>query len=122
MKGALQASIPVIVGIDYMNGVPVDQNHNPSNPDLKTDHFVVIVGMGSDANGKYFRFYDSATNVRVISTSINNKLYYDENSGIISGTTEVAFANARRQETSQYRNSNGKVIYTITHIRRSKKL
>ncbi|RYE19869.1 MAG: hypothetical protein EOP45_11955 [Sphingobacteriaceae bacterium] len=122
MRGALQAGIPVIVGIDYMNGVPVDRNGNPANPDLKTDHFVVIVGMGSDANGKFFRFYDSATAARVIGTSANNKLYYNETTGVISGTTEVAFAEAFRRGVPQYRDNNNKVIYTITHIRRSKSL
>lgn len=123
MKGALQAGIPVIVGIDYMNGVPVNTTTGKAlNPDLTTDHFVVIVGMGTDAEGKFFRFYDSATKARLIGTSANNKLYYNETTGVISGTTEVAFARALQQGTPMYRNANGKVIYTITHIRRSKTL
>jgi hypothetical protein len=120
MRGALQAGIPVLVGIDYMNGVPIRKDGTAANLDLKTDHFIVIVGMGTDAKGKYFRFYDNATSARQIGTSENNRLYYNETTGVISGTTEVAFENARRNNVPQYRDANGKVIYTITHIRRSK--
>jgi hypothetical protein len=33
---------------------------NPGNPDDKAHHFVVIVGMGIDNDGKkFFRFFDS---------------------------------------------------------------
>ncbi|MBK0384565.1 hypothetical protein I5M32_16515, partial [Pedobacter sp. SD-b] len=79
-------------------------------------HFIVIVGMGSDSKGKYFRFFDSATANLWDGTSTSNKLYFDSSSGLIKGTTQSQF----RSTTNQYRNTDGKVIYTITHVRKSK--
>lgn len=58
LKYALSNNIPVIVGVD-------DDPGHPGNPDNSTDHFVVIVGMGSNSNGNYFQFYDNASAIQV---------------------------------------------------------
>jgi hypothetical protein len=76
----LQAGKPVIVGVDNRPGTP-----SSTNADGKTDHFVTIVGSGQNSQGKYLTFYDNATNLTSKGCSSNNKLYYDENTGIISG-------------------------------------
>ena len=76
----LQSGKPVIVGVDNRPGTP-----SSTNADGKTDHFVTIVGSGIDANGKYFTFFDNATNLESKGCNIYNKLYYNENTGIISG-------------------------------------
>jgi hypothetical protein len=47
---ALQRGIPIIVGVDDQPG-----SANPAT-DNTTDHFIVIVGMGTDANGNYLLF------------------------------------------------------------------
>ena len=102
---ALSNNIPVLVGIDNQPG-----SSNPGT-DKSTDHFVVIVAMGTDANGKYFRFYDSATSYPWKGTSNDNKLYYTS-SGLITGKSKTSYA------TSQsYMHD-----YIVTMVRKSKSL
>lgn len=102
LKYALSNGIPVIVGVD-------DNPGHPGNLDSTTDHFIVIVGMGSDSTGKYFQFYDNATKVLSNGTSNLNKLYYNASSGLIRGTSQ-----AQPYATG--------LTYTITMIRKSKLL
>ena len=102
LKYALSNGIPVIVGVDDAPG-------HSGNLDSTTDHFIVIVGMGTDSNGKYFRFYDNATGALSNGTSTLNKLYYNSSTKLISGTSQAI----------PY--STG-LNYTITMIRKSKSL
>jgi hypothetical protein len=76
----LQSGKPVIVGVDNRLGTP-----SSVNADGKTDHFVTIVGSGQDSRGKYLTFYDNASNLTIKGCSSNNKLYYDESTGKITG-------------------------------------
>jgi hypothetical protein len=101
LKYALSNGIPVIVGVDAKSGSP-----NP-NTDNTTDHFVVIVGMGSDSSGKYFRFYDNAFGSSIQGASSQNKLYYDSITGLISGTSVTNFGATNSP-------------YVLTMIRKSK--
>jgi len=66
MIDKLSNGIPVLAGVDVRAG--------SSNGDNTTDHFIVIVGMGSDTKGKYFSFYDSSTNWPIYGASLKNKL------------------------------------------------
>lgn len=100
---ALTNGIPVIVGIDDLP----NQTKNPDT-DNTTDHFVVIVGMGSDINGNYFTFYDNASSLEIQGASSQNKLYYDSQTGLISGNSETNYAEG--------------LTYTITMIRKSKRI
>ena len=86
-----------------------DAPGHTGNLDSTTDHFIVIVGMGTDSNGKYFQFYDNATGAISNGTSPLNKLYYNSSTGLISGTSQAV----------PY--STG-LTYTITMIRKSKPL
>lgn len=99
----LQAGKPVMVGVDYQAGP------SPGNPDNKTDHFVVIVGMGSDSNGNYFTFFDSGSSFPSKGASSSNKLYYDSITGEIKGQTACTY-------------SDGTALpqYTVTQIRKNK--
>lgn len=97
----LKAGKPVIVGIDNRPGTP-----SSLNIDQKTDHFVTIVGSGEDNNGKYFTFFDNATNLETKGASPLNKLYYFENSGIITGKSAVT-------QHSSYHD------YIVTQIRKN---
>ncbi|WBX99807.1 hypothetical protein [Chryseobacterium gambrini] len=99
LKYALSNNIPVIVGVHDAPG-------HPGNADQTTDHFIVIVGMGSDNSGKYFTFYDNASGSASLGANPNNKLYYNQAIGIISGTSETPYANG--------------LIYILTQIRKSK--
>uniref|UniRef100_UPI0039A759AD hypothetical protein n=1 Tax=Ornithobacterium rhinotracheale TaxID=28251 RepID=UPI0039A759AD len=67
LKESIKKRIPVMVGVDDAPGSP--------NTDKVTDHFVVIVGMGSDDNGNYFLFDDNATSSIDVGTSDLNKIY-----------------------------------------------
>ena len=98
---ALQKGIPVIVGVDDRPG--------SSNPDTDntTDHFVVIVGSGSDAAGNFFRFFDNASGDPAQGASVNNKLYYDSKTGYIKGRSQTAYASGLND-------------YVVTMIRKSK--
>ena len=99
LKYALSNGIPVIVGVHDAPG-------HPGNADQSTDHFIVIVGMGSNSNGNYFSFYDNASGNSNIGASPNNKLYYDSSTGLISGTSDAPYANG--------------LTYVLTQIRKSK--
>lgn len=76
----LQSGKPVIVGVDNRPGTP-----SSVNADGKTDHFVTIVGSGQDSQGKYLTFYDNASNLTSKGCGSNNKLYYNESTGKITG-------------------------------------
>lgn len=76
----LKSGKPVIVGVDNRPGTP-----SSVNADGKTDHFITIVGSGQDNRGKYLTFFDNATNLASKGCSSNNKLYYDETTGVITG-------------------------------------
>lgn len=99
LKYALSNGIPVIVGVHDAPG-------HPGNADQTTDHFIVIVGMGTNSNGNYFTFYDNASGDKALGTHANNKLYYNSSSGTIVGTSVTPYASG--------------LTYTITQIRKSK--
>jgi RHS repeat-associated protein len=100
---ALEQGIPVLAGVDNSPG-------HPGNHDETTDHFIVIVGQGSEDGRNYFLFYDNSTRYQVNGTSENNKLYYDSKDGKITGTSETFYSiNSQRD-------------YTITHVRESRAL
>jgi hypothetical protein len=96
---ALQAGIPVLIGVDYAPGYP------PGNQDHTTDHFVVIVGAGTDANGKFYRFYDNGTDQIGRGTNPDNKLYYNDSTGLISGHTHVGKLSGFTYKVTQIRKS-----------------
>lgn len=103
LKHALSNGIPVIVGVDDAPG-------HPGNLDNSTDHFIVIVGMGTNSNGNYFQFYDNASGNASDGASPLNLLYYDSATGIISGSSQTDYA-----ENQPY-------PYIVTMIRKSKAL
>jgi hypothetical protein len=81
------------------------------NQDRTTDHFIVIVGSGVDSEGrKYFQFFDNASNYVSKGANFLNRLYYDENTGIIAGKTKVT-----------YLGGNPLPDYRLTQIRKSVK-
>lgn len=100
---SLSQKIPVLIGVDNRPGAPL------ANKDNSTDHYVVIVGMGTDAVGKYFQFVDSATDNPSTGASYNNRLYYNSNTGKITGKTSIV----------GYRNLAGMHDYIVTQIRKS---
>lgn len=101
LLSALQRGIPVIVGVDDQNGSSTPQTDNT------TDHFIVIVGAGSDSNGMFFTFYDNASGDPVKGANPNNKLYYDPSTGLIKGRSQTPYAAPLRD-------------YVVTMIRKSK--
>ncbi len=98
---ALKRGIPVIVGVDDR-----PESSNPQT-DNTTDHFVVIVGMGTDAKGDYFTFYDNASGDRSQGTSSGNKLYFNPVTWLITGRSQTNYASGLRD-------------YIVTMIRKSK--
>lgn len=100
LKYALSKGIPVIVGVDDAPGNPMAMQIKPP------DHFIVIVGMGTDSKGNYFSFFDNASGDANLGASPNNKLYYDSVTGLIQGTSDTPYASG--------------LIYTLTQIRKSK--
>ncbi|WP_183148152.1 hypothetical protein [Chryseobacterium nematophagum] len=102
LKYALSNGIPVIVGID-------DKVGHPGNLDSSTDHFVVIVGMGTDSKGRFFRFYDNASGDASQGAHSENKLYIKYPDKIFTGKTQCI----------GYR-SDTEYDYIMTMIRKSK--
>lgn len=101
---SLQNGDPVIVGVDDEDGSP------NMLTDQTTDHFIVIVGMGTNAKGTYFTFYDNASGDPTQGASDDNKLYYKEAEGKITGKSKTAYANR-----------NNRREYVVTQIRKNKK-
>ena len=99
IKEALKNGIPITVGVDNHKEI------TPGNPDLTTDHFVVIVGMGTDEKGNYFHFFDNAD--YLTGTSIKNKLYCVCKENKLEGETDANSTYGRG------------LTYTITSIRTS---
>ena len=106
LLAALKSNIPVIVGVDNKDGSPNDAT------DKSTDHFIVIVGAGSDNGNNYFLFYDNATGNAAQGASSNNRLYFNSALGIIFGRSEVVNANNPLF---------GRRNYIVTQVRKSKK-
>ncbi len=100
---SLSQKIPVLIGVDNRPGAPKE------NKDNSTDHYVVIVGMGSDTKGKYFQFVDSATDNPSTGASYSNRLYYNATTGKITGRTAIV----------GYRNLAGMHDYIVTQVRKS---
>ena len=100
---ALEDGVPVLAGVDNATG-------DPGNHDKTTDHYIVIVGKGNDKKGNYYNFYDNATDNVDNGTSPQNKLYYDSETGKITGQSQNRYARTRERD------------YTITHIRETKRL
>ena len=103
LKETLKKGIPVLVGVD--DGV------KSSNDDLTTEHFVVVVGMGEDTNGKYFLFYDNAVTEMDIGTSDKNRLYCQTSTFIVEG---------KGDPRNGYITTSGKRGYIISQIRETK--
>ncbi len=103
MKKALANKIPVTVGVeDYDDR---DKAPNYINPDNITDHFIVIVGMGSDSKGNYFYFFDNAHSAS--GTSLVNKLYCNCEKFSLIGKPDPrnVYANGRSYIVSTIRES-----------------
>jgi len=74
---------PVMTGVNHTYGAGYNEG--------TTDHFIAIVGTGTDAKGKYYRFFDvGASNAhRDNGTNPLNRLYYDARTGSYSGKSMV---------------------------------
>jgi hypothetical protein len=75
LDGLITNRTPVIVGVDYKDG--------SSNSDNITDHWVVIVGKGTDAKGVYYTYYEVAKDQKEDGTSTKNNRFYFNNSGLL---------------------------------------
>ncbi|OEK09838.1 hypothetical protein A8C32_10020 [Flavivirga aquatica] len=104
LKKTIKNKIPVMVG--------VDDDVKLSNDDETTEHFVVIVGMGSDTNGNYFLFYDNAVPNSSVGASSDNKLYCKCKDSKLEGTGSLL---------NRYIQINtSKKKYVVTQIRETK--
>lgn len=76
INDALETGNPIIVGVHY----EFDKRTKSGNQinEGTTDHFIVVVGRGSDEQGNYFNFYDNATAHSDLGTSEQNKLYLNQ--------------------------------------------
>ncbi len=91
MIDALQKKIPIIVGVDYGGISP--------NTDSTTNHFVVIVGMGTTASGQiYFRFYDNMTSNPIYGANPLNLLFFNQSTGTLKGI----FNGSSKRQTYKY--------------------
>lgn len=119
LKKAIKSKTPVMVGVDDEPDVdiyPKTPKLDHANKDHITDHYVVIVGMGTDQFGKYFLFYDNALNPEIgnqleIATSPENKLYCDCDKFLIKGEGD---------NRNKYIQSRPYKSLTVTQIRESK--
>ena len=85
---------PVMVGVHHVYGAGYNEK--------TTDHFIAVVGTGTDTKGKYYRFFDVGTLFVSKGTDPRNRLYYDPSNGSYSGRSYAAPASR---------------IYTISQIK-----
>jgi len=71
----LELGKPIIVGVDHTY-----KYKGGFNNDKSTDHFVIIIGRGSDETGDFYRFYEVGTSYKNKGMSDENKLYVKMNS------------------------------------------
>ena len=57
----LEAGYPILVGVDHHYDRRIQGGVRYNAPNYTTDHFIVIVGRDSDANGFFYRFYEVGT-------------------------------------------------------------
>jgi RHS repeat-associated protein len=111
IQNTLEQGNPVFIGVENQKG-------HPGNNDKTTDHFIVIVGMGNDKKGNYFQFYDNATKSKSSGTSSENKLYFNEDEGLIQGHSQTEYGRSYSDP-----NLGNKAPYTdgyiITQVRKT---
>lgn len=83
---------PVMTGVNHTYATGYNEG--------TTDHFIAIVGTGTDAKGKYYRFFDVGTTDSTRGTDPRNRLYYDSNTDSYSGKSQ---ATGRYYTVSQLR-------------------
>lgn len=124
IKESLKSGIPILVGIDRTRSV-----YPKGQGDKTTDHFVVIVGMGTDIYGKYFTFFDNGT--KASGADINlNKIYVKCNDDKLETSDEKYTDGSyngylRYPAYQQLLLSGGRSLsntYIITQIRKSVKI
>lgn len=78
LKSALAEGVPVLVGV-RLNTYDPRPNDLASTPDVvePTNHFVVVVGMGSDGDRRYFSYYDYLHR-----PAVRDRLYLDADMGL----------------------------------------
>lgn len=98
---------PVIVGVQYHSG-----GIHP-NKDKATDHFIVIVGSGTNPDGSmYLQYFDNAAshfNDRGGGSHPNNKLIWDPINGTLEGQTNATYEGGFRP------------YYKVTQVRKTLK-
>ena len=107
----LQEGNLVMVGVNHGNFGMNEPNRAEGLAQDGTDHHIVLVGSGVDPQGRsYYNFYDSATDNVGQGISSTNRLYYNLNSGTLTGNSAAPLDD----------NSNdGASGYQVTTIRRT---
>lgn len=103
--------LPVLIGVHHPvkdeYGIYVKEVCSGNTPSA-SNHYIVVVGMGYDEQKRknYFRFYEVGTGRNSHGTSIENKLYVNDDFKIIIGKTS-------------YKKDNINHYYTIVEIRKN---
>ncbi|NBG65086.1 hypothetical protein [Acidiluteibacter ferrifornacis] len=79
---AVEGGGGIMVGVDYGATTSDDKNL-----DKTTDHFITIVGRGSDDNGEFFTFYENAVNDKDKGTDVSTNRLYIQSDGTLKGNT-----------------------------------
>ena len=74
---------PVMTGVNHTYAAGYNEG--------TTDHFIAIVGTGTDARGKYYRFFDVGASNKNKELGIDplNRLYYDSRTGSYTGKSKA---------------------------------
>ena len=87
---------PVMVGVSHTVNYLFSKKNKKTGlttyheiNDGTIDHFVAIVGVGVDKNGKYYRFFDVGTIQEDRGTAASNRFYLSTKSGFWEGTSQA---------------------------------
>lgn len=100
MLTSLNNFVPVIIGIDDRTGSP--------NLDGLTDHYLTVVGAGTEPDGRhFFRYYENGVGPShlMLATHKDLKLYYDATAGTLEGTSHTGYMKNATFKVTQIRRS-----------------
>jgi GH24 family phage-related lysozyme (muramidase) len=91
INACLSAGVPAMIGVNHTFAY----KKAAANNDNSTDHWLTIIGRGSDEKGKYFTYTDPGTKHKSVGTNtVGNRLYQTENPHIWRDDTKYANADS----------------------------
>lgn len=94
----LKQGLPVMVGVSY-------KDEKPGNSNWATNHYVNIVGMGTDEKGVYFSYYDNYGRKEKGTDISKNRFYYDSERDVFYDNTNPPIGDGKEYIMTEVRDN-----------------